>query len=175
MPFLCTFAVEIKGNLPGLGIDFFFQIVQVEPSFGFFLKLCFQLLLLKLQLPQCYVVTATFALLGLALLDCSFQIRNVLVDGGKFPLFPEGEFQLLLPGPLRLGLRLFFPDESLGFLPLCGPVALVSGIVPDLAVAPDLKYGFCQLIQEEPVVGYDQDRPGEALQVILQNGQGHDV
>ena len=97
----------MKGPSPILRVDLFFQLIQIYPPLRLFFQSGLQLRLTGLELLELHIVAAAALLLRLAGGDLSLQLRQVRVDGLKFPLLLEGEFQFPFPGTLCRGLGLF--------------------------------------------------------------------
>lgn len=148
----------MKGPSPILRVDLFFQLIQIYPPLRLFFQSGLQLRLTGLELLELHIVAAAALLLRLAGGDLSLQLRQVRVDGLKFPLLLEGKFQFPFPGTLCRGLGLFRLGREGLFRPALGlPVRPVAGEPVDLPVSPDLEDGLRQLVQEEPVMGYRQN------------------
>ena len=110
----------MKGPSPILRVDLFFQLIQIYPPLRLFLQSGLQLRLTGLELLELHIVAAAALLLRLAGGDLSLQLRQVRVDGLKFPLLLEGEFQFPFPGTLCRGLGLFRLGRGGLFRPALG-------------------------------------------------------
>ena len=167
----------MRGGSIFLGGDPLGEIREVEPPLHLFLQGGLVGLLLLRQVLKLAVVAAAGQHLPLPLGDAGLQGSDVGLDGVVLPLFLEGKLQLFLPGGLAGGLllRLLLLGGGgcgLAFVQVVGVVAAVPG---DLAFLPHLEDLVGHLVQKVPVMGHRQHRPGEGLQVLLQNGQGGDV
>ena len=168
--------ISRERSSPILGIDLLLQLVEIHPPLRLLLQGGLQLRLPGLELLELHVVAAAGRLLRLAGGDVRLQLGQVVVDGLELPLLLEGEFQLPLPGPLCGGLCFFrFGGGGLRLPALGLPVGPVAGEAVNLPVSPDLEDGLRQLVQEEAVVGHRQNGAGEALEIVLQDGEGGHV
>ena len=75
-----------------LRVNFFFQLVQIDPALCFLLQLGLQHRLLFLKLLESHIIAAAPALGCLALCQSALQGSELIVDGLKFQLLLVGEF-----------------------------------------------------------------------------------